>query len=656
MCGIAGLWNISTERPLANLTAMLDAMQHRGPDGRGTMEYTGGAAGMVRLALVDLSDRGQQPMWSADRRVAILFNGEIYNFRSERERLQKAGHRFRTTTDTEVILNLYLEHGLDFYKSLRGMFAIAFFDWRQAAPGGLPVMVLARGPLGIKPLYIAHPQGDPQQVVFSSEIRAMLASGLVPADVSATGLTSYLSHGFVLQPETMISGVRMLEPGTIERYAPGEPMLRKRFWSMPPYVPRRETLDAAADRLRAVINESVALHAMADAPIGAFLSGGVDSTGIVGLMRKHISDLRTYTVTFPDLPGEDEVKEALATAQVYDCHHTVVEVTSREVRDIMPRFAGDLDQPSADGLNTWLISRAAARNVKGVLSGVGGDEWFAGYPVTRRMARYDSTLSGRAQAIAGQIAYLVAPGVPQGRIRDRLDSLATRRGALATWLQSHTVFSYGLSRQMAGLPNKGIPQEERFAAILSQDSDNWRQETAIGLSCLLDTRVYMIHQLLRDSDATSMAHSLELRVPFVDLALVDFSRSCADEYKLRADGGSSNRYYGSGSKRVLIHALRDLLPLSISNRQKKGFSLPYEHWMRGALAPLVEDTCSHESIVRRGLVDPKIVATVRKNAAAGIPGSYYPGLWTLMILELWCRAVIDKYQQPAVSEYTLGVS
>ena len=656
MCGIVGIWNVRTARPAAAVSAMLDAMQHRGPDGRGSMEYTGGAAGMVRLALVDLSDRGQQPMWSADRRVAILYNGEIYNFRTERDRLEKTGHRFRTTTDTEVVLNLYLEHGLDFYKSLRGMFALAIFDWRQTAPGGLPVMVLSRGPLGIKPLYIAHPHGDPQQVVFSSEIRGLLASGLVPAEVSSTSLAEYLSHGFVLQPDTMISGVRMLEPGTIERYAPGEPMLRKRYWSMPPYAPRRETLDEAADRLRAVINESVALHAMADAPIGAFLSGGVDSTGIVGLMRKHISDLRTYTLTFPDLPGEDEVKEAVATAQVYDCRHTVVEVTSREVRDVIARFAGDLDQPSADGLNTWLISRAAARDVKGVLSGVGGDEWFAGYPVTRRMSRYESTLSGHAQSVAGHIANFIAPGVPQGRLRDRLESLATRRGSLARWLQSHTVFSYSLSRQMAGLPNKGISQEERFAAILNQDCDDWRHETAVGLSCLLDTRVYMIDHLWRDSDAASMAHSLELRVPFVDLALVDFSRSCADEYKLRADGGSSNRYYGSGSKRVLIHALRDLLPLSISNRPKKGFSLPYEHWMRGTLAPIVEDTCSHETIVRRGLIDPQIVATLRKNAAAGTPGSYYPGLWTLMILELWCRAVIDKYQQPAVSECTIGAS
>jgi asparagine synthase (glutamine-hydrolysing) len=634
---------------------MLEAMRHRGPDGRGMMEYAGGAAGMVRLALVDLSDRGQQPLWSPDGRVAILFNGEIYNFRTERDRLERAGHRFRTTTDTEVILNLYLERGLEFYERLRGMYALAIFDWRQTAPGALPVVLLARGPLGIKHLYIAHPHGDPQQLIFSSEIRALLASGMVQPRIDRESLSNYLAHGFVLQNETMIEGVRMLEPGTLERYAPGEPLLTKRFWRMPPYTPRQETLDDAADRLRAVLNESVALHAMADAPIGAFLSGGVDSTGIVGLMRKHVSDLRTYTIKFPDAAADDEVKEAIAAAEVFDCRHTVVEVTAREVRDLLPRFAGDLDQPSTDGLNTWLISRAAARDVKGVLSGVGGDEWFAGYPVARRMARYATTASGRAQSLTGELAYGIAPWIPRGRLRDRIENLATRRSALATWLQSHTVFRVDQARRLAGLSLDRTAQEAKIAAILDVDNHDWRQETTIGLSCLLDTRIYMTHQLLRDSDATSMAHSLELRVPYVDLALVAFARSCADEFKLRSDGGSNNRYYGSGSKRVLIHALRDLLPLAISNRPKKGFTLPFYHWMRGDLAPLVEETCSHETVAKRGLIDPQAVAAARRTAAAGVPGSEYPNLWSLMILELWCRAVLDKYSQPAVASHAVAI-
>jgi asparagine synthase (glutamine-hydrolysing) len=644
MCGIVGLWNVSAEQPRATVVGMLDAMQHRGPDGRGMLEYAGGAAGMVRLALVDLSSRGQQPIWSEDRRVAILYNGEMYNFREERTRLEASGHRFHTGTDTEVVLQLYLERGLDFHERMRGMYALAIFDWRQTAAGQLPVMVLARGPLGIKHLYVAHPFGDPNRVIFASELRALLASRMVRPEVSREALSGYLAHGFTIQPTTILSGVRTLEPGSLERYAPGEPVLRRRFWHMPPYAPRQETLDEAAERLRAVIEDSVATHAMADAPIGAFLSGGVDSTGIVALMRKHVRDLRTYTVQFPDVPGADEVKEAQEAANVYECRHTVVSVTGREVREILPRFAGDLDQPSIDGLNTWIISRAAARDVKGVLSGVGGDEWFAGYPVTRRMMQFATTPRGKAQARLGNLAHRVAPWLPQGRLREKFESLAARRTGLATWLQTHTVFPYTFARQMAGLSTMPEMEPALLAAVLEPDVDDWTKETMVGLSCLLDTRVYMISQLLRDSDASSMAHSLELRVPLVDLALVGFTRTCLDEYKLRSDGGTDSRYQESGSKRVLIHALRDVLPLSISTRKKKGFSLPYGTWMRGELADLVEDTCSTETLKRRGLIDPQLIANLRDDG--GAYSAMYPNMWALMIFELWCRDVLDRYRQP----------
>lgn len=278
MCGIVGIWNTRDEHSLARVDTMLAAMRHRGPDGSGKLEFDGGAAGMVRLALVDLSDRGQQPLWSSDRKVAILFNGEIYNFREERDRLSRADFRFRSATDTEVVLNLYLERRMEFLHRLRGMYALAIFDWRDSPVGGAPVMTLARGPLGVKPLYVAHPHGDPRQVAFSSEIRPLIQAGIVPPEVDRSALTEYLTHGFVLQPRTLISGVRMIEPGCWERYAPGEPVRSERFWRIPPAAPRLETLDEAAERLRFVLEESVALHALADAPVGAFLSGGIDST------------------------------------------------------------------------------------------------------------------------------------------------------------------------------------------------------------------------------------------------------------------------------------------------------------------------------------------------------------------------------------------
>ena len=230
MCGIAGI--IRGEGDCSPCVAsMLEAMAHRGPDGRGSIAFQGGAAGAMRLALVDLTDRGQQPIWSPDKRVAILFNGEVYNHAEERARLAARGYPFHSSTDTEVVLALYLEQGLDFVLRLRGMFAIAILDWRESVPGGRPTLVLARDPFGIKPLYLFEPKGPGGPLVFASEIRTLLASGLVPRKIDHQGLLDYLALGFVLQPRTILAGVRLLERGTVERHAPAGTVERRVFRS-----------------------------------------------------------------------------------------------------------------------------------------------------------------------------------------------------------------------------------------------------------------------------------------------------------------------------------------------------------------------------------------------------------------------------------------
>ena len=634
MCGIAGLWNSRQVEPQNVVTKMLRTMEHRGPDGSGTLSYKGGAAGMVRLALVDLSERGAQPFWSKDKKVALIFNGEIYNFHEERSRLEKAGYSFHSNTDTEVILALYLERGLDFVHILRGMFALAIFDWRESREDEPPTLVLARDSFGIKPLYISEIEGS---ILFASEIRSLLASGLVGREINRDALADYLSHGFVLQPHTMIENVRMIEAGTLECYKPNGKVKRIEFREFPDYEPRKETLDEAAERLRAVLDESVRLHAFADAPVGAFLSGGVDSGGIVGLMKKHIPHLKTYTLRFVDCPNTDESKEAIAAAKFFDCDNTVVDVYDKDIATLLPMFAGQLDQPSTDGLNTWLISCAAAHDVKGVLSGLGGDEWFAGYPVTRRMARYTQTSLGKVGALAGHLAKAVGSSLPESILKRKTDSLAARRSMLTTWIQGHTVFSEEKVRRFVKVSGSRL---EQFKIQLTDRFPLWSEETAVGLSCLLDVDVYMRSQLLRDSDATSMAHSLELRVPFVDVEVAKFSRSCADDFKLNKGGGESLEYNTSGAKRVLIHALHDVLPPETATRKKKGFALPFEKWMRGVLRDLVEDTCNPEMVRRRGLLNEKyckLLYDQRENKNIGL----YPRLWSIVILELWCREVID---------------
>jgi asparagine synthase (glutamine-hydrolysing) len=607
---------------------MLDAMAHRGPSGRGAFEYEGGAAGAVRLALVDLTDNGQQPIWSADRRVAIAFNGEIYNYREERARLVKDGYPFVSGTDTEVVLALYLERGVELFDRLRGMYAFAIFDWRGKKEHGEPKMLLARDPFGMKPLYVAEEASGQGALVVSSELKALLSTNLVERRIDREGLADYLAHGFSLHPRTILERVRMLDPGTYEIHAAGEPFVRRRFWRMPRHEPIRESLSDAAHRLRSTLEQSVALHAFADAPVGVFLSGGIDSTAIATLMRPHTPRLKAYTLRLAGLPGGDESGEASATAERLGCDLTFVDVSGEEIAQLLPRFARDLDAPSNDGLNTWLISRAAARDVRGVLSGVGGDELFAGYATSRRMAWLESTAAGRAARIAGKVAHSVA-GRSAANAPLRAFNLAARRGAMSMWTHSHRVFPEAFAHRMAGLDLPPPPEEDRLGARLSGSFPDWRDSSPIALGSLLDMRLYMGCQLLRDSDAASMAHSLELRTPFADVEIAELARTLMDEHKI-------DDLHSLHGKRVLFEALSDVLPPGFRDRQKRGFCLPLEHWMETTLKPIVDSTCAPATIRRRGLLDPSVAdRALSRNARL------YPDRWTLMILELWMREVFD---------------
>lgn len=651
MCGVAGIWSREpTANAEARLVRMLEAMRHRGPDGEGRVVGPFGAFGMVRLALVDLSDRGQQPIWSHDQKVAILFNGEMYNFRTERERLQRAGYEFRSSSDTEVVLALYLERGNHFVESIRGMFAVAILDWRGAAPESPPKLFLARDRFGIKPLWIT---GQGKGIAFASELRALVVSEVVSGELDGEGVACYLEHGFVLQPGSILSGVEMLAAGTWVQYEHDRPPLRSQFASLPAPVEVRESFGDAARRLRAILEESVALHALADAPVGAFLSGGIDSSAVVALMRPHVPRLRTYSLGWQDVGAIDETAEAEATAKRFDCEHTTYKVSGQEVADLLPRFAGDIDQPSTDGLNTWFVSRLAAREVKGVLSGLGGDEWFAGYPVAGRMAAYESCV-GATSLLGGMgyCAYLLSRGTGESAIQRRLAGLGAYRSPMALWARAHTVFSSeevgALQGRNCNAPHVGF---ERFAAAIAKKGRGKPGSgSPLGLAMRLDSEVYMRSQLLRDSDASSMAHSLELRVPLVDVELAGFARTCRSSFKLSRPGAEESVSRRGCAKHVLIAALRDLLPANIERRPKRGFSMPFESWLQGPLFEIAMDATSDSTVKKRGLFEPKAVARTRDAFKKREAGAGYPKLWSLMILELWSRQVLDGKCRSSAAE------
>jgi asparagine synthase (glutamine-hydrolysing) len=632
MCGIAGLLgsiDVADER----LEAMLTSMKHRGPDGHGRLHKQNVAVGMVRLALVDPNERSQQPIWLSDKKqdVAILLNGEIYNFKEERTRLEARGHRFRTQGDAEVALHAYLDDENGFLQRMRGMFAIAICDFR---PGSERVL-LARDPFGMKPLYItrAKDADGHEQLAFASEAQALLAGGVVDGVVSATAISTFLHRGYVPQDQCTYHGVEMLPAGEVWRWQQSAPLQRRQFYLATDVTPGRGSLAEHAAELRHVLEESVRLHAFADVPVGAFLSGGVDSAAVVGLMRAHLPKLQTFTLSFPDVAGADEGSAARATAQHLDVPITSVDVRDADVSSSFLRFAAGLDQPSADGFNTWLVARGAAPSLRGVLSGLGGDEWFSGYPVAQRMQRMHTQqrtagrlvqpLASLTQTFGASAASSVLPI----RVLARRDAWASRRSLGAHWWYAHSVASTEEAQALTGTAPR-LPAMHIDALM-----------DPLALCMQLDVQHYMKDQLLRDSDVTSMQHSLELRTPFVDVKVAEFAARLPHAQRIVPGKGAPGSYAHNGAKRVLLEALRDVLPPALIHSPKRGFTLPYRQWMQGVLHDRVDGLQERASWRRGVLLEKPLAAWAQSMAQARHHALAFPRLWSVLVLDAFLQAL-----------------
>ncbi len=631
MCGLAGIWG-DAENAEDVVQTMLSHMRHRGPDGAGLALLPDGAMGMVRLALMDLSDAGQQPFVDGSGQVALVFNGELYNFREHRARLRDAGFVFESTSDAEVALALYLEQGPEFVHDLRGMFAFALYDGR----GESPRMLLGRDPFGMKPLLVARGHGN--SVVYASELKSLLASGVVCREASIDAVHDFLLRGFVLQPGSMLRDVEMLAAGVcIDLAQGGREVARCRWYEEKPKA--FSSYEEAVRSTREVLVETVEKHAFADAEVGVFLSGGVDSAVISTLMSRSIAQLRAYTLRFPDVPGGGEYDGAAEVASALGLVHCAVDVDGTSMAESLPQIMADLDQPSVDGFNTWFVSRRATADVKGVLSGLGGDEWFGGYPVMRRMARYTATRSGRAVSAAASLLSGGQRFVPSLRARARIQSLSSRRSPLSTWQAPHSLFqpseAAALVRRPETDPLDGLRQTLRLEGADPND------ERVVRLAMGLDVSVFMRSQLLRDSDAASMAHSLELRIPFVDQEIAALSQRLPDAMKMNPTGGASDRYEDSGVKRVLLDAVRDLLPVDLRRRRKQGFVLPVHHWLRDSpLGERVRDALSVSAVRSRGWLAPRLVQRHLASFRSGDVRSL-DRVWGLTVLEWWARGTLD---------------
>ena len=623
---------------------MLAVMRHRGPDDSGIFGDERVTLGMTRLAIIDTSAAGHQPMSTENEGVCIVYNGETYNFREERVRLERAGVRFRSHSDTEVLLRLYEERGDDFVTHLRGMFALAVYD-RRGGPGR-ERLVLARDPLGIKPLLYAETPGG--GLVFASELKALLASALVRPEIDADAIRMLMSFGSVPQPMSVIRGVRMLPAGHRLVITPGAIARPESYWRLDVDREnvRRLPYQEQVARVRDAVCESLKLQLVSDVPLGAFLSGGIDSSILVALMTRHAPGrVKTISVGFESEGASiDESADAERIATYLGTEHYRTEVTARDARERISDLARALDQPSMDGANAYFVSMAARRHVTVAISGTGGDELFAGYPWFGAMAEFARTRVPLRRAACAALARArpLNPLMRSGAA-ERLEHHRAAGGFLPHYARLHQGFGAPIAARLLSRAFGATAAIGRDPAYDIAKQDELGHATPVARVTALCLRGYTQNQLLRDIDAVSMAHSLEVRVPFLDHRLADLALSLPDGAKLAETASASEyqtSYRASGAKRILLDAFREMLPPGLEDQPKRGFGMPLDRWLRSSLRDVLEDTLSKATVHRRGLFDAHEVQRVRDRFERGTAPWTHP--WLLMVTELWCREVVDR--------------
>ena len=626
MCGIAGILYADPLRAVEPelLAGMQQAIAHRGPDGDGV--WIGGGVGLVhrRLAIIDLAT-GQQPMSSSHGGLQIVFNGEIYNYRELRRRLESQGHTFRTHSDTEVLLHLYQQQGADMVSALRGMFAFALWD------ASARQLVLARDRVGIKPLYVFR---DERCVVFGSELKALLATPFVARDVDVAALEDYLTFGMVQGERSILTGVRRLPPGSIavirqDGLAVGE----RRYWSLTMRPDPSWTEAAAAEAVRAKVEETVRAHMVADVPVGAFLSGGIDSGIVVGLAcGVATTPLQTFSIGFHE-EEFSELSEARATARRFGTDHHEEIVTAEYSISLIDEMARYFDEPFADpsAVPMYLVSRLASRGAKVALSGDGGDEAFGGYSRYRedlREWRARTTLppSVRSRVIAPLAArWPKADWLPRPlRAKTFLENVAAAGGgdayanslAICRTAERHRLLAADLRRKLSGYdPGRLI------ASAYDRTGDRDPVAAMIGA----DVEGHLPDDYLTKVDRASMAHGLEVRPVFVDHELLELTATLPSRLKVR-DGST---------KWLLRRMYRDFLPKGATSRPKQGFSVPVDAWFRGPLNTMFHDTVLNNRGPISAFVDLAAAARLLERHNSGLT-RHGTSLWSIMMLARWC--------------------
>ncbi len=630
MCGIVG---IAGRADPGLVRRMADAIVHRGPDGAGFHDCPEGGVsiGMRRLAIIDIAN-GDQPFHGADGKVHLVYNGEIYNHRELRAELEAMGRRFRTNADTEVVLEAYLAWGGDAWRRLHGMFALAVIDER----GPQTRLLLVRDRVGIKPLYLAR---RPGRLAFASEIKALLADPSIPVDVDLGAVRGYLSLRYAPGPGTLLTGVEKLPPGHELTWGDGETSVRR--WWAPPGPEALEpglTLDAAAGRLGEALRASVRRHMIADVPVGAFLSGGVDSNIIVALMQEAAGEpVKTFSIGFPDFPDEDRNLAALTASKLGTDHHPID--CRAEDMAMLPDIAHKLDEPVGDAIVVpmSILAREARKQVKVVLSGEGADEILGGYMFHRKLrqiaaakALLPAPLFDLASALARAVPVPVLerlfdyPGALGEEGKRKIVAMIReigRRPLASLYRSSVSLFDAGDIAAMARAPALAALAGAEPGPPLATSPG------ATALQALVEMQYpdWLPDDILMKADKMTMAHSLEGRVPFMDELVIAAAAALPDATKIGREG----------NKLALRRFAADLLPPEVARAPKRAFYIPLESYARTQpLAGLFDWALDPARVARRGLFDPAWIAAQR---AAGPEKGFLPlkRLFSIVMLELW---------------------
>jgi asparagine synthase (glutamine-hydrolysing) len=626
MCGIAGFVESSAvaapfglDRSRALVHRMCDVIRHRGPDDQGVWVDEGVALGMRRLSIIDLST-GHQPIHNEDRSVWIVFNGEIYNFKELRRDLEAAGHLFYTATDTEVIVHAYEQWGAGAISRLRGMFGLAIWDTRART------LLVARDRIGIKPMHYANLNG---RFYFGSELKSLLQAPDLPRDLDMDAVDHYLSFLYTPRDGSIFESIRKLPPGHLLTWK-SDRMTIEPYWQLPVDEAYRGSETDAVHQLRGVLTDAVRSHLASDVPLGAFLSGGIDSSLVVALMAETSSArVQTFSIGFNE-PAFDELEHARRVARHFGTDHHEL-VVQPDAVGILDQLVSHFDEPFADSsaIPTWYVSEMARRSVTVVLSGDGGDELFGGYDrylPHPRVAAFDR-YSPRALR---RVAALAAARLPHG-VRGKNFLRHVGHDDRGRYLDAIRLFGTDEKPALLTIDARRRMHQPDAEHRLARHFERYSHLPWASQMMRFDTDTYLPEDVLTKVDRMSMAHSIESRVPLLDNEVVAFASTLPASLKIRT----------GRRKHILKEVAATLLPQEVLNRPKQGFGVPLELWFRGNLRELFSDTLLSPPSLQRGYFQPAFVRRIVDEHVSG-KRDHSLRLWQLVVFERWHRLYVDR--------------